>query len=227
VAAVYPVLARQFVDRPDRVVATYRRAFRFLVAFVLPAAAGLALVANDLIPALFGATFVPAATALAILVWGQALDSLNPLLTQTLRATDRERSAAAITGIGAAVNLALNVALIPPFGLYGAAVATVLSFAVLLAINLRVLHNAVGPAHLGDALTRSGAATAVMAAALWGLSRYALAGWSAGSRLAVLIAAGAVLYPLLAWVCGVLDAEDRALLGGLVRRRLGRAKGAA
>jgi hypothetical protein len=103
----------------------------------------------------------------------------------------------------------------------------VLSFAVLLAINLRVLHNAVGPAHLGDALTRSGAATAVMAAALWGLSRYALAGWSAGSRLAVLIAAGAVLYPLLAWVCGVLDAEDRALLGGLVRRRLGRAKGAA
>jgi O-antigen/teichoic acid export membrane protein len=219
VQAVYPVLARLFVDRPDRLAAVYRRALRYLVAFVAPAAAGLALLAGDLMPALFGATFGPAAIALSILVWGQALDSVNPLLTQTLRATDRERRAAWITGLGAALNIVANAILIPPFGLYGASVATVLSFGALLWLNVRTLRAAVGAPQIGGALARTAAATALLAAVLWWLTRHAWIDWRAGWRAAAAIGVGCLLYPALALACGVLDAGDRALLRQIVRRR--------
>lgn len=221
VTAVYPVLARLFVDEPDRLWRVYRRSLRYLLAFVLPAAAGLTVVASDLVPALFGATFAPAATVLMILVWGQALDGLNPLLSQTLRATDRERTVAWIAGVGALFNFLANLALIPRFGLYGAAVATVASFALVFAINMRVLHKAVGPARLGVPLARTALAAGTMAAVLWLLGRWALASWSQGWRAAALVAAGCVAYPLAAWLFGVVDADDRAIMARLWRSRFG------
>jgi O-antigen/teichoic acid export membrane protein len=38
-----------------------------------------------------------------------------------------------VTGVGAAVNVALNVMLIPPYGMMGAAIATVVAYVVLFA----------------------------------------------------------------------------------------------
>jgi len=219
VTAIYPVLSRLFVDRPDRLREVYHQSLRYLVAFVLPAATGLALIADDLMPLLFGASFAPAATALAILVWGQALDGINPLLSQTLRATDRERSVAVITGIGAAINLVANLILIPPYGLYGAAIATVLSCGILLGINLWAIHAVVGAVPLRGPLLRTLAATLLMAGSLYYLSRWVLAGWPAGGRLALTLVAGFVLYPAFAWICGVRDAADRRLLLTPLRRR--------
>jgi len=218
VAAVYPVLARLFVDDRNRLLLVFRRAFRLLLAFVLPAATGLAVTAPDLMPALFGAEFQTAAWALMILVWGQALDSINPLLAQTLRATDRERSVAAITGLGALFNFLANLALIPPFGLYGAAAATVASFLVVLAANLFVLRRTVGSAALIGSLARTAAATAAMAGALILLQRTLLLNFTSGWRLGMTIAAGVVLYPLLAFLFGVLHKEDRELLKTIFRR---------
>lgn len=221
VAAIYPVLARLFVADPDRLHHVYRRALRYLLAFVLPAATGLALVAHDLMPLLFGPEFAPAALALAILVWGQALDSVNPLLSQTLRATNREWSVAKVTGAGALFNFLANLALIPRYGLYGAAIATVASFALVLVINQVILRRAIGPARVVGPLVRTLLATALMAAALAGLAHTVLAAWSPLSRFGVMVAVGAVLYPLLAVALGVVNAEDRALLASLAKSRRG------
>lgn len=218
VTAVYPVLSRLFVDDRDRLLQVFRQAFRLLLAFVLPATAGLVVTAPDLMPALFGEEFLPAAWALMILVWGQALDSVNPLLSQTLRATDRERSVAGITGLGALFNIVANFLLIPPYGLYGASVATVASFLLVLIINLVVLRRTVGPAAVTGPLVRTVLATAIMAGVLLLLLRTVLNNFSVGARLGLTIAAGVVLYPLLALLFGVLNREDRQLLKGLLRR---------
>ncbi|MHA1568341.1 MAG: flippase [Alphaproteobacteria bacterium] len=225
VAAVYPVLARMFVDEPDRLRRVYRRALRYLLAFVLPAAAGLTVVAPDLMPALFGDSFAPAAFALMILVWGQALDGLNPLLAQTLRAINRERTVAVITGVGATFNFVVNLILIPPYGLYGASAATVASFALVFVINRHVLKKSVGSTRLALPLLRTVLATAAMAGAMWLLAEYAIVDWSRGARAGVLIAAGIVVYALAAVVFGVLDKDDRAFLASLSQRRKNRVKG--
>ncbi|MDP8222772.1 MAG: flippase [Candidatus Lernaella stagnicola] len=219
VSAMYPFLARLFVDNRDRLRLVFRRALRYLLAFVLPAATGLAIIAWDLMPLMFGPEFAPAAAALAILVWGQALDSINPLLAQTLRATDREWSVAKVTGIGAAFNFAANLALIPSFGLYGAAVATVASFALVLAINQHILRRALGAFDIAGPLARTVLATAIMAIVLIAMSRFVLHEWSPGGRLAVLIVLGAIVYSLAATALGVADREDRRFLRDLIRRK--------
>jgi len=210
------------VDAPDRLLAVYRRSLRYLLAFVLPAAAGLTLIAPDMMPALFGATFGPAAVVLMILVWGQALDCINPLLAQTLRATDREKTVAFITGLGAVFNGLTNLALIPLFGMYGAAATTVASFALVYFVSQRVLIKSVGPAHLWGPLARTTLATAVMAAAMFAVRHFLLAGFGSGWRTAILLGVGCAVYPVAAWVCRVLDAADRQLLVDIVRKKVRR-----
>lgn len=224
VTAVYPVLSRLFVNAPDRLLAVYRRSLRYLLAFVLPAAAGLTMIAPDMMPALFGVGFTPAAWVLMILVWGQALDGLNPLLAQTLRATNREKMVALIAGLGAAFNFIANLALIPPFGMFGAAAATVASFALVFVVNHRVLTKTVGRAHLWGPLGRTALATAMMVAAMFALSRYALSGVGPGWRTGIMVVVGCAVYPAAAWVCRVLDAKDRALLTDIFRKKLRRGK---
>ncbi len=222
VTAVYPVLSRLFVDAPDRLLSVYRRSLRYLLAFVLPAAAGLTLIAPDMVPAMFGASFGPAAVVLMILVWGQALDCINPLLAQTLRATDREKTVAFITGLGAVFNGLTNLALIPLFGMYGAAATTVASFALVYFVNQRVLIKSVGPAHLWGPLARTTLATAVMAAAMFAVRHFLLPGIGSGWRAAILLGVGCAVYPIAAWTCRVLDAADRKLLTDIVRKKVRR-----
>ncbi len=222
VQAVYPVMSRLFVERPDRLAEAYRRSLLVLLAFLVPAAAGLTVSAWDLVPACFGAGFRPAAIALMILVWGQLLDGLNPLLAQALRAAERERTVAGITGVGALVNITANLALIPFFGLYGAAVATLLSFAVVLWLNQRVVAAVMGRTPFAGPLARTVAATAVMSGAMLAVRQGLLLGVGEGARAAVMVAVGCVVYPLAALLLGVLSPEDRRLLSELVRAKLKR-----
>jgi len=222
VQAVYPVMSRLFVERPDRLALAYRQSLRYLLAFLVPAAAGLTVVAWDLVPACFGPTFVPAAVALMILVWGQLLDGLNPLLAQALRAADRERTVAWITGVGAATNIVANLILIPPFGLYGASVATVISFGVVLWLNQRGLAKVLGRSEIAGPLARTAAAALAMAAAMWFLRQYALLDLGRGWRAAAMVLTGCLAYPLAAWLLGVLNREDRRLLGDLARAKFRR-----
>jgi len=224
VTAVYPVLSRLFMDAPDRLSVVYRRSLRYLLAFVLPAAAGLTLIAPDMMPALFGANFGPAAVVLMILVWGQALDCINPLLAQTLRATDREKTVAFITGLGAVFNGLTNLALIPLFGMYGAAATTVASFALVYFISQRVLVKSVGPARLWGPLARTTLAPAAMAAAMLAVRYFLLSGVGGGWRTAILLVVGGGVYPLAAWGCRVLDEADRRLLADIVRKKMRRNK---
>jgi len=219
VAAVYPVLSRLFVDAPDRLILVYQRAMRYLLAFVVPASAGVTIVARDLMPSLFGSTFVAGSTALIILVWGQSLDCLNPLLSQTLRAVDRERTVAWITGFGALANILFNLLLIPTFGLIGAAIATLLCFGLVLATQQRFLKRAIGEVSLVVPLVRTIIASAAMSAGLLLLSRYFLAEWSAGRRTVVVVLAGAVIYLPLAVLFGVFDQSDRKFFADFVRSR--------
>jgi O-antigen/teichoic acid export membrane protein len=227
VQAVYPVMSRLFVEQPDRLALAYRRSLRVLLAFLIPAAAGLTVAAWDLVPACFGKTFVPAAIALMILVWGQLLDGLNPLLAQALRAADRERTVAWIAGAGAASNVACNLVLIPLFGLYGASVATLISFGLVLWLNQREVARVFGRSDIGGPLARTVLAALIMAATMWLLRHYALLNLSIGYRAGALVLAGCAAYPIAAVICGVLDREDRRLLGEFVRAKFKRQRTAS
>ncbi|WP_181704636.1 lipopolysaccharide biosynthesis protein [Chthonobacter rhizosphaerae] len=100
----------------------------------------LVLLVGDRLLALFGADFAGGAGLLVILVFGiLARASIGPVET-LLTLAGRQTTCAAIFGVALAVNVALNLVLIPAYGLYGAAAATAVAMvaeALLLAAAVR------------------------------------------------------------------------------------------
>lgn len=75
----------------------------------------------------FGEEFLPAYTPLMILLAGQLANAYFGSVGVLLNMTGHERANARIVTIAAAVNVCLNIGLIPIFGMVGAAVATALT----------------------------------------------------------------------------------------------------
>ncbi len=199
VMSVYPVLARKFLEGPDGVLVVFRKAFRVLCALVLPVAVGTTILARDLMGLLFGQNYAAAGAALQILIWGQAMDSINPLAAVTLRALEKEKELAKITGVCAVFNVALNIVLIPRYSYMGAAVATLLSFLLVFGWSYVVLAGALGRLRIGGMMLRSLAAALLMGAVVFLVRDHGLV-------VAVLV--GVVTYVPLAFLLGVVNKEE-------------------
>jgi O-antigen/teichoic acid export membrane protein len=80
----------------------------------------------------FGHPFVAAAPLLLLLAWSIPLDFLTSYLSNAFLAWGMEKKVLLCTGTGALINIALNLVFIPRLGARGAAVNTLISYAVLL-----------------------------------------------------------------------------------------------
>lgn len=84
---------------------------------------------------LFGEEFIAGASALLILVVGQLIHSAFGLVGSLLAMTGREKRLMFSTLAAAVANVVLNWILIPRFGIEGAALASVISIAILNIVN--------------------------------------------------------------------------------------------
>jgi O-antigen/teichoic acid export membrane protein len=201
---VLPVLAKD----PIPTAATAAAFASSLVAAwmaTVPVAIGGALVSPVIIALLFGTAYADAAVALQVLVLSVPVSAVREVAVAALLARQQESTLLRVNGISAAANIALNLALIPFFGLAGAAWATV-----------------------GTEVVRTGMALAAAKAALpgplplGGVARVALAGLgmgvvvvASGTRASLLaIAVGAIAYPLLLALTGAVR------IGGAERIRV-------
>ncbi len=188
-----------------------RRTAGLMALIGFPAAAGLALVAEPAARLLIGPEIAMAAATVIPLI---ALSGLmNGIMTHYFHEAfvlgRKPRVMAGVMLVAAGVNLALNLYLIPRFGILGAAASTVLAYGAALVacifIGRRIF---VMPVPLGD-WTRAGIATAWMAMVILALPSFELATLDLATR----IAAGAATYALAAIILNVADC--RSLIGGL------------
>jgi O-antigen/teichoic acid export membrane protein len=91
--------------------------FSIIVAFLL----GLF---GDTVLSIYGEQFTLGYTALLVLITGQIINALSGSSGLILIMTDHQKSAARIAGASALANVLMNLALIPRFGITGAAIAT-------------------------------------------------------------------------------------------------------
>ncbi|HWF83464.1 MAG TPA: polysaccharide biosynthesis C-terminal domain-containing protein [Vicinamibacterales bacterium] len=118
-AVTLPSLCRATDTRPLRRVAGAVSIFAVVVTPMLWAAAGWGL------PIVYGTSYAAAVPAFRILILALPLMSLNFALTHQLIGWDGQRAYAVICAVALAVNLALNVFMIPALSIEGAAWATV------------------------------------------------------------------------------------------------------
>jgi O-antigen/teichoic acid export membrane protein len=109
---------------------TVRRAAIFVFLAALPVALFVIAFAAPLLR-LFGSEFDAGETALVLTVIGQLVFAATGFSGTVLVMTGRESMLMRGVVVGAVVNVILNIVLIPPFGLNGAAIATVFSIATM------------------------------------------------------------------------------------------------
>ena len=169
-AAVWPLTIKA-LERDGaeaaRGVAGDAAALMGLIAF--PAAAGLALVAEPLAGVLIGEALRDQAAAIIPLIalGGLMKGMMTYYFHEAFTLKRRTGRMAAIMGVAAAANLVLNLVMIPVWGLHGAAWATVISYAGALVV-CALAGRALFPLPLPwTEWAKAGAATAIMAAAVF------------------------------------------------------------
>jgi O-antigen/teichoic acid export membrane protein len=120
------------------------RAWTFALLFAVPVAVGGLLLADRLLYFLYGADFAAAAPALVFLLAAQLVSVGSLLEGMALSAVGRPRGAFVAAGAGAAVLVLGDLALIPVFGVAGAAMALLASMAVATVLARLLLRRTVG-----------------------------------------------------------------------------------
>jgi O-antigen/teichoic acid export membrane protein len=129
--SLFPLMSAYFKSSKDSLIQTYTLAFRYLLIIALPLAVGTVLVADKVILLIYGTPFADSSTVLQILMWSVMCGMANALLWDVLVAIDLQRLVMLSVTFCAAVNIVLNILLIPVMSYNGAAIATVATVAVL------------------------------------------------------------------------------------------------
>ena len=112
---------------------TYAFVLTYLVAIASWLALALGLLAPWLVRLLTQPEFYEGERVVAPLAFGGMIYAAYIVMAIGVGRTKRTQFNWVITGVAAAVNVALNLILIPPYGMMGAAVATVAAYAVMFA----------------------------------------------------------------------------------------------
>src|SRR5262249_46631061 len=114
ITAAFPVLVGQAALSLTRARAGIQRAFDFLALMAVPVAVGVCVLAPQAVR-LVGKNpaYAPAAGAVQLLIVAAAFSYLTSLMAYLLVAIDRQRDTLVVNGLILAVNVGLNLYLIP------------------------------------------------------------------------------------------------------------------
>jgi O-antigen/teichoic acid export membrane protein len=128
------LLIRAWPDRAADFRKTFRQAFVVFIAFGTFATVTFAVLCGPAIVSLYGSKYAGSPGPARILFAGQAMNLFTQLTFIALVASGRRRMYPIATLAGVITNVSLNFVLIPRYGVSGAAVATVFTEVVVLAI---------------------------------------------------------------------------------------------
>lgn len=137
--SVFPVMSNFYKKSKESLKLAYERSLKYLLIISLPICVGITILANEIILLIFGVGYTLSILALQILVWTLVFMFLNGISSTMLSSIDKQLTVTKITGIGAIVNIILNIILIPKYSLFGAGFATVFTEFIMLPVFLLIL----------------------------------------------------------------------------------------
>jgi len=208
--ALFPVISRQIQSDLDAARRTFRMALKLMLLISLPVAAVTTLLAPFLIGVLGGAEFLPhGAWALRLVIWSIPIGWLNSVTNYVLIALGQERVQVRAFLLGVSFNLVLNLIFLPivPYGYPAAAVITIFSEVVLLAVFNVYLRQRMPAVRWPALLWRPVVTTTVMILAM-----------VAGAQLHVALGLilGLLVYPAGLWLFGTFGEDEKQILRSLL-----------
>jgi O-antigen/teichoic acid export membrane protein len=212
-AAFYPAMSRAFASDKQALGDLLYRALWSLMLIVAPIVAGIAVLAPDLVLFVYGKEYLPSVIAVETLILALVPIFLDFPIGSLLNASDRQMTQTKLMGLATIVSLALNLALIPEYGLVGVVIASIVSHVVLIVGGFIAIGRFLTwpKAKFIGAAVRTTAAAGVMAGVV------VLAKPYLPLPLSVLL--GALAYPAAAFALGAVSLADlRALVSDVSKR---------
>lgn len=104
------------------------KSMKYSACILLPLGLGVGFFANELVTGIFGQEFIYAALPLCVLLIARVIRGATVVpIGASFSAVGRPDLALKFSAISAGANVGLNILLIPPFGILGAAIATTVS----------------------------------------------------------------------------------------------------
>ncbi|PLX26328.1 hypothetical protein C0580_00255 [Candidatus Parcubacteria bacterium] len=136
VAALYPAFSSYFKDNYDKLQQTFVKAFNYLSFIALPITLGIIALAPEVVDKLYTEKFSFSIFPLQVLIASIPFLFVNFSLSSFLNATNRQKINTRNLGIVMALNVVMNLLLIPRLGIWGASLSSSLSTLLLFILNL-------------------------------------------------------------------------------------------
>jgi O-antigen/teichoic acid export membrane protein len=205
----FPPLAYSIRD-DEEARGTYALVLTWFVAVLAFAVIGLWLLARWIVRLLAAPEYFEAHQAIGLVATGIALYAVYIVLLIILGRTGRTEFNFPATAVGTGVNIALNIALVPPLGIQGAGLALVASYVVVLVLMYAFTQPLFRVPYEWGRL----ALAVLLAAALVAAGELALP--TSGATGLFARAALWLSYPLILLVLGFLTPEERHGLRGML-----------
>ena len=125
--AIFPVFSRYFVKEKFLLRFAYRKSLQYMLLLGLPMSIGIYVYARNIVALIYGSGYGNSIIALKILCWMVVLRFINIIPGTALSSINRQGSRVLSQGTVTAINIILNIILIPKFGFIGAGIATIIS----------------------------------------------------------------------------------------------------
>lgn len=134
-SALLPITSRYFIKAKKKLEHTCNLASKALFIITIPVAIGTTMIADKIILLLYGTRYAESIVALQILIWTIIPSFFTYILGLMLISSDNEKIGMYTTASAAALNIVLNIMLIPKYSYVGASMATVITETVLMVLN--------------------------------------------------------------------------------------------
>lgn len=207
---IYPLASNYYQTSLDSLKRLLQSSTKLMVTLALPLAIGGTILARPIMNLIFGTRYDNGIIALQILIWVAAIRFINVAYARGLLSCGGERRYARVVTVAVVGNIVLNFILIPPFGLIGAAIASV-AMQIVMFIGFYAEFGKVMKIPFVIYLVKPLLACIVMSLFLyWGLNVLNL-------NVFLLIFAGASIYVVSFYLMRGITRQERSLIRGILQ----------
>lgn len=136
---LYPTIAKLYEENNLSETRNYLSySVKYFMMIAIPSAFGLSILAKPILQILTTPEFIPGSTVVPLVAFSALMSSLYLITAYIIMLAKKTRLLMMLLSISAALNIILNIILIPRMGILGAAVATFIAYGVLGMLTLMI-----------------------------------------------------------------------------------------
>ena len=202
VAAFYPRFSEYFIHDRKKLDYAFHQGIKYLALVALPVSVGIYIIADPLVHAFFSTEYVGSILALKIFMIGLFFGFVNLFFGALFNACNRQVFQTILIAIVMVLNIILNIVLIPRYGVYGAAFASIGGAICMTLLGFFIVPRIV---HLNARFLWTHAFKILLSVLIMGL---AVCYTMRVAHFVVAIVVGAVVYSLMLLLSGAVKKEQ-------------------